>query len=798
MKRVLFTLLCMLTMLSYADCQDYYWYKGKQIPLQKGSNRYVIFPSQKANNLEQYQQTGETETPSLMWGIQDVSQPLPIEATYSSPSFKVKADSEKEVYITDRFYVKLKQIEDYNTLLNYAREHNVTIIKASSVPLWYILSCTSRTEGDALQMANLFYESDIFAAAEPEFINTFGTSCNNDTHFDSQWNLNNTGQYGQTYSGLDINCCAAHTITTGNDSIIIAVIDEGVELTHEDLNIYSVSYNTETQTSPSVVYGEHGTACAGIIGAVANNNKGVAGIAPDCPIMSISNRLEIPTSASKLADGFMFATNHNAAVISNSWFADTSSDILTDAIDYALTHGRNGLGCVVVFASGNQSNSVCYPANAIDDIIVVGAMSPCGERCSFISCYGDDEWGSNYGPELDVVAPGIFIPTTDLMWAYGYSLINYTSYFAGTSAACPHVAAVAGLILSVNPYLSQGEVAECIESTAQKVGSYTYSNNTLRPNGTWNNQMGYGLVDAHAAVLAANNMHIAGRKKLCDVEEYRVVNIPSTATVRWSYETDIIPELFSPIIYISDTTDTVITVQRGSTCLPILFDPLVCYYSGIVNLKVAVTDNGETTVYTKQLTLPQDISPTLPPWAYLKKIGWHESRTFTINNCFNVPDDMLKWDITIQYNSSNIIHYGRSWYFDPPSPGIVNIKLYNLENCDSTLYSNYNVTVDWRIPDPLLSPLNPVTSESAEIFVYYNEYFRRCGRDCEGEELPSIDYTLELWDEGSRNIRSLKKSLNSTKDIVKLDVSELRNGIYLLTLRMNNQIVSSNKLIVSR
>jgi hypothetical protein len=106
--------------------------------------------------------------------------------------------------------------------------------------------------------------------------------------------------------------------------------------------------------------------------------------------------------------------------------------------------------------------------------------------------------------------------------------------------------------------------------------------------------------------------------------------------------------------------------------------------------------------------------------------------------------------------------------------------------------------VDWRIPDPLLSPLNPVTSESAEIFVYYNEYFRRCGRDCEGEELPSIDYTLELWDEGSRNIRSLKKSLNSTKDIVKLDVSELRNGIYLLTLRMNNQIVSSNKLIVSR
>ena len=167
---------------------------------------------------------------------------------------------------------------------------------------------------------------------------------------------------------------------------------------------------------------------------------------------------------------------------------------------YALSHGRNGKGCVVVFAAGNDNSSVNYPANSNDSIIVVGAMSPCGERKNPSSCDGENWWGSNYGNELDVVAPGVKIRTTDNVGIVGKTQTDYMTNFNGTSSACPHVAAVAGLILSVNQNLTQKDVADIIELTAQKVGNYSYTQNTGRSNGTWNNEMGYGLVDAYAAV----------------------------------------------------------------------------------------------------------------------------------------------------------------------------------------------------------------------------------------------------------------------------------------------------------
>jgi subtilisin family serine protease len=177
------------------------------------------------------------------------------------------------------------------------------------------------------------------------------------------------------------------------------------------------------------------------------------------------------------------------------------STVLSNAINNAITSGRNGLGCIVVFATGNNNSStVDYPANLNDNIIAVGAMSPCGERKSLTSCDGDTDWGSNYGYSLDLVAPGVFIPTTTT------TMIGYTDEFSGTSAACPHVAAVAGLVLSKNPTLKHSQVKYVIESTARKVrpNLYTYSTTAGHPNGTWNNEMGYGLVDAYAAVQLAS------------------------------------------------------------------------------------------------------------------------------------------------------------------------------------------------------------------------------------------------------------------------------------------------------
>ncbi|MCF8360919.1 MAG: S8 family serine peptidase [Prolixibacteraceae bacterium] len=88
--------------------------------------------------------------------------------------------------------------------------------------------------------------------------------------------------------------------------------------------------------------------------------------------------------------------------MSCSWGGGSSCSVLNDEISYALELGRNGLGCVVVFSTGNDNSSVNYPANSNSDIIAVGAMSPCGERKNPSSCDGEN-WGSNYGSTLDLV-----------------------------------------------------------------------------------------------------------------------------------------------------------------------------------------------------------------------------------------------------------------------------------------------------------------------------------------------------------------------------------------------------------
>ncbi|MFN8456517.1 MAG: S8 family serine peptidase [Anaerolineae bacterium] len=147
---------------------------------------------------------------------------------------------------------------------------------------------------------------------------------------------------------------------------------------------------------------------------------------------------------------------------------------------------------MVVFASGNDNNStVNYPAR-LDDVIAVGASSPCDERKSPTSCDGETNWGSNFGPELDVVAPGVVISTTDIMGSGGYDSGNYAPRFNGTSSATPHVAGLAALILSVNPNLTASDVQSIIETTADDILSQGFDNET-----------GHGRINAAKALGVA-------------------------------------------------------------------------------------------------------------------------------------------------------------------------------------------------------------------------------------------------------------------------------------------------------
>ena len=143
-----------------------------------------------------------------------------------------------------------------------------------------------------------------------------------------------------------------------------------------------------------------------------DNNLQVVGVAPQSEIMSISHTLSItPNISEELANGINWAWQNGAHIINNSWgdqggqfFDQLHSTLLEDAISNALNNGRNGLGTVLVFASGNQSPVIDYPANSNPSIITVGAINSTGNRSNF----------SGFGNELDVVAPGsnIFIYNT--------------------------------------------------------------------------------------------------------------------------------------------------------------------------------------------------------------------------------------------------------------------------------------------------------------------------------------------------------------------------------------------------
>lgn len=252
--------------------------------------------------------------------------------------------------------------------------------------------------------------------------------------------------------------------TTGTPDTGIVVIDNGCDATHPDLapkllgGLDVIDGDTDSAPGGTDASANHGTACAGIVGAATNNGLGIAGACPECSVRCVrmlpDDNEPVPVSAD--VDAMRFALDHpEVAVVSNSWGFKPPIPVptaLATAIEAVSTEARGGRGAVVVFAVGNENRALGDDElYRLPGVLAVGAINNFDEAAPF----------SNHGADVDLVAPTGTL-TLDLVGAAGASPDDYTSLFGGTSSACPVVAGITGLLASAAPDATAAELIEAL------------------------------------------------------------------------------------------------------------------------------------------------------------------------------------------------------------------------------------------------------------------------------------------------------------------------------------------------
>ena len=341
----------------------------------------------------------------------------------------------------------------------------------------------------------------------------------NDYFFTLQWGLNQVRDH-------DVNAPEAWDVERGDSSIVVAIVDTGVDWQHPDLGgvapytggsiwtnwaefygplgvdddhngfiddirgwdfVTGVSgypgEDAETEDNdPSDFFG-HGTHVAGIVGAITNNGTGVASLANRCKIMPVRAGWAYPDFSGVVVMDFcaraiLYAARNGAKVINCSWSNDSSGG-LDVAVDSAIARGA-----IVVVSAGND-NTFVQTANYLStrgDCFVVAAIDSNDVK----------EPHSNYGSWIDFSAPGVGIAST----YYNFNPdpehpAHWYAYYTGTSMAAPFVSALSGLMLSKNPLLKRSEVKSIISSTCVPIDA---------ANPGFAGKLGAGRINAYAAL----------------------------------------------------------------------------------------------------------------------------------------------------------------------------------------------------------------------------------------------------------------------------------------------------------
>lgn len=752
----------------------------------------------------------------------------------SLPVFLI--NGETEVILLPEIVIKTKHAP--LEVANLYHKFGLTLVKETKACSIYAVP----TGSDIIDIANTLYETGMFDYVYPNFFCSAESFAYipNDEYFQYQVTCHNIGQtFNDGHTGTidaDINAPEAWDITKGSPNIVIAVFDEGVSSNHPDLpnsrqvrlngsNFGSGNPNDPSPTGDS----NHGNACAGVIAATMDNNEGIAGIAPHCKIMPL--RWDATSTADDMANAIYFAIENGANVISCSWGYKNSGSSpnlhpsITAAIDSAIQQGVN-----VVFATGNTAShvddingSVLFPANAnVANLITVGASdrydrqanySPTSSLVDFVApshrAYSNQIYGETFEMwSIDIPGNNGYNPTPETMADYmtplgstlpssGTNYLAYTGRFGGTSHSCPVIAGVVALISSVNPYLTPLEVFEILKKTSNKVGDYTYINGKC-------DQMGYGRVDAYAAVKEAQSRYIVGPNYVCDTTMYCLIH-PSASdeTVTWSVHNGQWTYPHYSIVGANNHDTVYIRCERmhiGPT------DPTHPDYltaggfplDTIQSLSATITNGTTSSTYSKIFRNPSGEIPTIS--ASNSSSNWLSgtTRTFTISNCTSTPDAALSWEIkkiTMHLDAPDdtviTTTTGRSVTYTASTPLRSLCRVYVTATNTQMECEPQSVTNAYVVTRKILL-LGNVESGQLNVSIYEEDDKRSTSLTL-ADICAEDGYLLELQHNiygrmASQNVQSAKERINS---------SQLPSGIYVLLLKdARGEVVAQTKVII--
>jgi subtilisin family serine protease len=448
---------------------------------------------------------------------------------FISPAYRVSPESKDVIFTTKEFNVRFKPETTQEEIDNLVSNNDVNIIRELPYAEKAYTMEAPNADGPSgpVALGNIFMESGKCLWAKASFIKRMhlkSVSRSEPEYVKQQWHLEIT----KTKEAWNIN--------KGDPMIKINICDDGIDTFHPEFSGKIVAeYDFDENVADSShkrLDDAHGTSCAGVAAA-----KGVkaSGAAPNCSL--IITRFYSFESDADEAEMFFWAANMGADIISCSW-GPPDRDLPTDpptpyaplpdesreAINYCVTNGRDGKGCCIVWAAGNGYGEPIeldgYASNP--DVMAIGSS-----RYPDPNGYEDKAGHSDVGKSLFLCAPSnggekaiLTADRTNKNAGYNNYLYNlwqipnpgpdaegnYTDGFGGTSSATPLVAGIIGLMLSVNPELTEKEVRNILIKSADKIGDQ----NTYKPDGQTGNsrsdKYGYGRINALKAVTEAKNL----------------------------------------------------------------------------------------------------------------------------------------------------------------------------------------------------------------------------------------------------------------------------------------------------